>query len=282
MNISRLNFKSSFLSGYKITKKNTSDIAKVGESLLNKDNSMSDRLMIDKMKVQLSSARKSENETQAGMSFLTEEKRAVDSLKTLSNKLKDLSSKYNDKTTELDEKQDIKKQADEIIKNMNSVINDIFGDKSIFKGKTINVETGYKTGITISLKNFNISLDPNKKNIKDDVFGFHIEGKLDIDDILKSTYKIENDLIKPLDKLGDDIKDQMVGLVNNAIYQDMLVKSSVKKLLELKELDKYQAGKIISASHDIVDSVYYSLYGDHYDDSGNEYKYSGKIISISV
>jgi hypothetical protein len=74
----------------------------------------------------------------------------------------------------------------------------------------------------------------------------------------------------------------MVGLVSNAIYQDMLVKSSVKKLLEFKELDKYQAGQIISASHDVVDGVYYSLYGNHYDDSGNEHKYSGKIISISV
>lgn len=263
MNVSNIKFRSSFLTTYNKHNKKSSNLSNIEKNVLNaKQPSMSDTLLIDKLKVQLSKAQKSESDTQESMSFLQEKNKAIDSLKDMSQKLKELSSKYNSNDVTDKDKQDIEKQANELIKNMDDIINSTFGDKSIFGEQQINVETSHGSDIVISLKSFDISLDSdiNKGNNKDNATGFHIEGKLSIEDILEDTNRIENNLIKPLDKYSSDIKKQMVGLVNNVMYQNMIVTMSAKKLGELGAIDGFTESEIIKNSNIILKNATSALY----------------------
>lgn len=259
MNVLNIKLKSSFLTSYRNQNKKLSSI---GNTALNAQTSMSDTLKIHQLKIQLSQAQTAEGHIQEGVSFLQEKNKAVNSLKDMSQELKKLSAKYNsDGITDAD-KQAIEKQANEIINNMNSILNSTFGDKSVFQKQQISVETSHGSNIIINLKSFDISIDSdiNKDNKKDNSKGFHIEGKLNIENILEDTNRIENNLIKPLDKYSDNIKKQMVGLVNDAMYQDMIVNFSVKKLGELKALDEYNATEIINNSSIILKNATDALY----------------------
>ncbi|OAA83191.1 hypothetical protein [Clostridium ljungdahlii] len=239
MNISKIKFKSSFLSIYNNQNKKLSNAIK---TRLDSQKSMADTLEINELKVELSKAQTSEKHIQEGVSFLQEENKAVNSLKDMSQKLKQISSEYNSGKLTDEDKKAVEKKANEIISYMNSVVNSTFGDNT-FKDNQINVETNHGSDIVIDLKPFDISMDSDedKDNKKNGDGKFHIEGKLGIRDILKDTNRIESNLIKPLDKYSDNIKSQIGGLADDAMYQNMVVDMSVKDLCQLKAMDKYTA-----------------------------------------
>lgn len=251
MNILNIKFRSSFLSTYHNQNKKLLDI---GKNILNDKTLMSDDVKIDQLKIQLSKAQTAESHIQEGVSLLQEKNKAVTSLADMSKKLEQLSSKYNSGDVTSDDKKNIEKQAKEIINTMNNILNSTFGDKSIFGEQQINVETSHGSDIVINMKLFDISIDSdvNKDNKKDGVNGFHIEGKLDIKSILEDTTRIEKNLIKPLNKYSDNLNKQMVGLVNDIMYQNMIVDLSVKKLLDFKAIDGFIASKILNNSDNIL------------------------------
>ncbi|WP_150131718.1 hypothetical protein [Clostridium sp. JN-1] len=232
---------------------------------------MADTIEIDALKVQLSKAQTAESHIEEGVSLLQEKNKAANSLKDMSQKLKQLSSEYNSNTVD---KQEIEKQAKEIITEMDNVINSTFGDKSATKDKQISVETNHGSNIIIDRKFADIRIDSdiNKSKEKDGGTGYHIEGELNVENILKNTTnRIENNLIKPLDKYSDNIKDQMVSVVNDAMYQDMAVTMSAKELRKFKAIDGYTESKIIKNSNDILKNASEALYcqssnlGNHID-----------------
>lgn len=259
MNALNIKFRSSFLSTYRNQNKKLLDI---GKNILNDKTLMSDDVKIDQLKVQLNKAQTAESHIQEGVSLLQEKNKAVNSLTDMSKKLEQLSSKYNSDGVTSDDKKNIEKQAREIINTMNNILNSTFGDKSIFQEQQINVETSHGSDIVISMKSFDISIDSdvNKDSKKDGATGFHIEGKLNIESILEDTRRIENNLIKPLNKYYDGINKQMSGLVNDAMYQNMIVNLSVKGLLQLKAIDGFMAGKIMKNSDKILENANKALY----------------------
>lgn len=250
MNISKIKFKSSFLSIYNNQNKKLSNAVK---TRLDSQKSMADTLEVNELKVELSKAQTSEKHIQEGVSFLQEENKAVNSLKDMSQKLKQVSSQYNSGKLTDEDKKAVEKQANEIISYMNSVVNSTFGDNT-FRENQINVETNHGSDIVIDLKPFDISMDSDmdKDNRKNDHEKFHIEGKLGIRDILKDTSRIENTLIKPLDKYSDNIKSQIGGLADDAMYQDMVVNMSIQELCQLKAMDKYTATMALNNSKMIL------------------------------
>jgi hypothetical protein len=257
MNVLNIKLKSNFLNNYHNQNKKLTGAAKI---ISKAQYSMDDTIEIDALKVQLSKAQTVESHIEEGMSILQEKNRAANSLKDMSQKLKQLSSEYNGNTVD---KREIEKQAKEIITEMDSVINSTFGDKSAIKDQQISVETNHGSNIVIDGKFADIRIDSdiNKSKEKDGGTGYHIEGKLNVDDILKdTTNRIENNLINPLDKYSDNIKDQMVGIVNDAMYQDMAVTMSAKELCKFKAIDEYTARKIIKNSNNILENASEALY----------------------
>lgn len=219
---------------------------------LNSQNSRADTLQIDELRDELSKAQTSEKHIQEGVSFLQEKNKAVNSLQDMSQKLKEISSEYNSGKLTNEDKKAAEKQANEIISYMNSVVNSNFGDNT--KEDQINVETNHGSDIVVDLKSFDISIDSDtgKDNKKNSDEKFHIEGKLGIRDILKDTNRIEDNLIKPLDKYSDNIKSQIVELADDAMYQDTIVNMSTKELCQLKDMNAYTATQIINNSSTIL------------------------------
>ncbi|MFC0904284.1 hypothetical protein ACFHWD_06235 [Clostridium sp. MT-14] len=144
---------------------------------------------------------------------------------------------------------------------MDNIMNDIFGDKSLFAGRQVSIETSHGSNIVVR-GNLDISLnfygDDGHKS--EDIHGIHIEGDLSIVSILENTAQIEKKLIKPLDDASDEIKSQMVSVVNDAMYQDMIVEMAAKGLADLKEIDGYTKSKIINNSKDILENAAEALY----------------------
>lgn len=254
MNISKIKFKSSFLSIYNNQNKKLANAVK---TRLDSQKSMADTLEVNELEAELSKAQTSEKHIQEGVSFLQDENKAVNSLKDMSQKLKQISSEYNSGKLTDEDKKAAEKQANEIISYMNSVVNSTFGDNT-FRENQINVETNHGSDIVIDLKPFDISIDSdvdkdNKRKNSDEKF--HIEGKLGITDILKDTSRIENNLIKPLDKYSDNIKSQIGGLADDAMYQNMVVDMTVKDLCKLKAMDEYTARIALNNSKTILENA---------------------------
>lgn len=220
-----------------------------------------DDFKVDQLKMQLRKGQLAESHIQEGMSLLQQKRKAVDELKDMSKDLKKLSEKYNDVNCTEDEKEKIEKNAKEIINNMDNIMNDIFGDKSLFAGRQVSIETSHGSNIVVR-GNLDISLnfygDDGHKS--EDIHGIHIEGDLSIVSILENTAQIEKRLIKPLDDTSDEIKSQMVSVVNDAMYQDMIVEMAAKGLADLKEIDGYTESKIINNSKDILENAAEALY----------------------
>lgn len=247
---------------FNIHNKRIKRLADLSDKLLNQNLINSDTFKIDTLKAQLRNSQVAEQHIQEGVSFLQEKNKAVNSLKDMAKELKQLSLKYNNVDCSENDKQDIEKQTQEIIDNMNSILNTTFGNKSVFQQGQISVETSHGSNIIINTKSFDISIDSdaNKKSKHDNGTGMHIEGDLSIKDILQNSNRIENNLIKPLDKYSDGVRKQMVGLVNDAMYQDMIVTMSAKKLVSLKVIDGYIASAIIKASNVILENANKALY----------------------
>ncbi|KAA8675364.1 hypothetical protein [Clostridium sp. HV4-5-A1G] len=220
-----------------------------------------DDFKVDQLKMQLRKGQLAESHIQEGMSLLQQKRKAVDELKDMSKDLKKLSEKYNDVNCTEDEKEKIEKNAREIINSMDNIMNDIFGDKSLFAGRQVSIETSHGSNIVVR-GNLDISLnfygDDGHKS--EDIHGIHIEGDLSIVSILENTAQIEKKLIKPLDDASDEIKSQMVSVVNDAMYQDMIVEMAAKGLADLKEIDGYTESKIINNSKDILENAAEALY----------------------
>lgn len=220
-----------------------------------------DDFKVDQLKMQLRKGQLTESHIQEGMSLLQQKRKAVDELKDMSKDLKKLSEKYNDVNCTEDEKEKIEKNAREIINSMDNIMNDIFGDKSLFAGRQVSIETSHGSNIVVR-GNLDISLnfygDDGHKS--EDIHGIHIEGDLSIVSILENTAQIEKKLIKPLDDASDEIKSQMVSVVNDAMYQDMIVEMAAKGLADLKEIDGYTESKIINNSKDILENAAEALY----------------------
>ncbi|CAB1241703.1 conserved hypothetical protein [Clostridiaceae bacterium BL-3] len=220
-----------------------------------------DDFKVDQLKMQLRKGQLAESHIQEGMSLLQQKRKAVDELKDMSKDLKKLSEKYNDVNCTEDEKEKIEKNAREIINSMDNIMNDIFGDKSLFAGRQVSIETSHGSNIVVR-GNLDISLnfygDDGHKS--EDIHGIHIEGDLSIVSILENTAQIEKRLIKPLDDTSDEIKSQMVSVVNDAMYQDMMVEMAAKGLADLKEIDGYTESKIINNSKDILENAAEALY----------------------
>ena len=220
-----------------------------------------DDFKVDQLKMQLRKGQMAESHIQEGMSLLQQKRKAVDELKDMSKDLKKLSEKYNDVNCTEDEKEKIEKNAREIINSMDNIMNDIFGDKSLFAGRQVSIETSHGSNIVVR-GNLDISLnfygDDGHKS--EDIHGIHIEGDLSIVSILENTAQIEKKLIKPLDDASDEIKSQMVSVVNDAMYQDMIVEMAAKGLADLKEIDGYTESKIINNSKDILENAAEALY----------------------
>ncbi|MCC9293931.1 hypothetical protein LN736_03485 [Clostridium sp. WLY-B-L2] len=220
-----------------------------------------DDFKVDQLKMQLRKGQLAESHIQEGMSLLQQKRKAVDELKDMSKDLKKLSEKYNDVNCTEDEKEKIEKNAREIINSMDNIMNDIFGDKSLFAGRQVSIETSHGSNIVVR-GNLDISLnfygDDGHKS--EDIHGIHIEGDLSIVSILENTAQIEKRLIKPLDDTSDEIKSQMVSVVNDAMYQDMIVEMAAKGLADLKEIDGYTESKIINNSKDILENAAEALY----------------------
>jgi flagellin-like hook-associated protein FlgL len=220
-----------------------------------------DDFKVDQLKMQLRKGQLAESHIQEGMSLLQQKRKAVDELKDMSKDLKKLSEKYNDVNCTEDEKEKIEKNAREIINSMDNIMNDIFGDKSLFAGRQVSIETSHGSNIVVR-GNLDISLnfygDDGHKS--EDIHGIHIEGDLSIVSILENTAQIEKKLIKPLDDASDEIKSQMVSVVNDAMYQDMIVEMAAKGLADLKEIDVYTKSKIINNSKDILENAAEALY----------------------
>ncbi|MBV4419798.1 hypothetical protein KM800_10770 [Clostridium tyrobutyricum] len=260
-------------------RKNDSVLDKLNKNLVENGKFTADDFKVDQLRTQLRNSQIAEQHIQEGMSLLQEKRKAVTSLQEMSNQLKQLSIQYRKDNCTSQDKQSIEKQAKEIIENMNSIMNNTFGDKSAFSGRTVSAETSDGSNIIVDM-NLSLSLDKsgdkkskdNNKNYTDDI---HIEGNLSIDDILENTNAIENNLIKPLDKYLNEIHKQMTGLFNDVLYQDMVLDMATKGLSSLGELDVYQARTIMENSDIIVKNAGNALYCQ----SGNLDKNTvGKLI----
>lgn len=175
--------------------------------------------------------------------------------------LKNLSVKYNSNDSNINDKQDIEEHAKQIIDNMNDIMNNTFGSKSTFSKREIIVETNHASNIIINTSiDINIDSNANKGTKNSDYTGIHIEGNLSIEDILNNTNRIENNLIKPLNKYSDEVSKQMVSLVNDVMYQDMAIKITVKELRSLKAIDGYTATTIINNSDIILKNASNAIY----------------------
>lgn len=185
----------------------------------------------------------------------------MNSLKDMSKALKDLSVKYNSNDSNINDKQDIEEHAKQIIDNMNDIMNNTFGSKSTFSKREIIVETNHASNIIINTSiDINIDSNANKGTKNSDYTGIYIEGNLSIEDILNNTNRIENNLIKPLNKYSDEVSKQMVSLVNDVMYQDMAIKITVKELRSLKAIDGYTATTIINNSDIILKNASNAIY----------------------
>ncbi|WP_279145855.1 hypothetical protein [Clostridium tyrobutyricum] len=244
-------------------RKNAGLLDKLNKDLFGNNKFTADDFKVDQLRTQLRNSQISEQHIQEGMSILQEKRKAVTSLQKMSNQLKQLSIQYGKDNCTSQDRQSIEKQAKEIIENMNSIMNNTFGDKGAFAGKTVSVETSDESNIIVDMA-LNISLDKSNdkksKNNKAHTDDIHIEGNLSINDILKNTNAIENNLIKPLDKYLNEIHKQMTGLFNDVLYQDMILDMAAKGLNSLGELDQYQARTIMENSDIIVKSAGNALY----------------------
>lgn len=241
--------------------KNKSALGDLNERMREQKPFDADDFKVDQLKMQLREGQLAESHIQEGMSLLQQKRKAVDDLKDMSKYLKKLSEKYNDVNCTEDEKEKIEKSAKEIINSMDNIMNDVFGDKSLFAGRQVSIETSHGSNIVVR-GNLDISLnfygDDGHKS--EDIHGIHIEGDLSIVSILENTAQIEKKLIKPLDDASDEIKSQMVSVVNDAMYQDMIVEMAAKGLADLKEIDGYTESKIINNSKDILENAAEALY----------------------
>ncbi|MHC6179334.1 hypothetical protein ACYUJ6_05700 [Clostridium sp. JNZ X4-2] len=243
--------------------KKNNKLADLNKNLQNRNAFSSDYFKIDQLRCQLRNSQIAEQHIQQGVSILQEKNKAVNDLRSMSKELKQLSIKYNSADCTIEDKQAMEKRAKDIIDSMNNIMNTSFGDKSIFAGQQVRVETSHGSNIIVdSGLHISIDLDMNKsdKNKKNDYNCIHIEGNLSIESILKGTNDIEDNLIKPLDKCSDEIRKQMVSLVNDAMYQDMILVMAAKGLSSLGDIDEYEETAIINNSSIILESAAEALY----------------------
>lgn len=241
--------------------KNKSALGDLNERMREQKPFESDDFKLDQLKTQLRKAQLAENHIQEGMSLLQQKRKAVNDLKDMSKDLKKLSEKYNNINCTEDEKKKIEKSAKEIINNMDNIMNDTFGYKSLSAGRQVSIETSHGSNIVIS-GSLDISLNfyENGGDKSEKGHSIRIESGLSIISILENTAEIEKKLIKPLDNASDEIKSQMVSVVNNAMYQDMMVEMAARGLVDLKEIDGYTESKIINNSKDILENAAEALY----------------------
>lgn len=241
--------------------KNKNALCNLNEKMREQKPFEADDFKVDQLKTQLRKGQLAENHIQDGMSLLQQKRKAVDELKSMSQDLKKLSEKYNDVNCTEDEKGKIEKSAKEIINNMDNIMNDTFGYKSAFAGRQVSMETSHGSNIVVK-GNLDISMDfyGNNSHKSENDNSIHIEADLSIASILENTAEIEKKLIKPLNDAFDEIKSQMVSVVNNAMYQDMMVEMAAKGLADLKKIDVYTENEIINSSKNILKNASESLY----------------------
>ena len=241
--------------------KNKNALCNLNEKMREQKPFEADDFKVDQLKTQLRKGQLAENHIQDGMSLLQQKRKAVDELKSMSQDLKKLSEKYNDVNCTEDEKGKIEKSAKEIINNMDNIMNDTFGYKSAFAGRQVSMETSHGSNIVVK-GNLDISMDfyGNNSHKSENDNSIHIEADLSIASILENTAEIEKKLIKPLNDAFDEIKSQMVSVVNNAMYQDMMVEMAAKGLADLKKIDVYTENEVINSSKNILKNASESLY----------------------
>jgi flagellin-like hook-associated protein FlgL len=222
-----------------------------------KSNSNSDDLKISSLKSELLSAQSAEQNIQKGLSFLQEKNLAASSLEIMGEKLKDLSVKYNNSNLTDDQKASIEKESEKVLNTMNTIMDTNFNKKDGFSNTTVDIESTNNLKLILPTKVLNINMDTSKykssenTNKKSDTIT-HIEGNLDIKDVLKDTDRISKKVLNPLHDYINDVRNKMLDLGNNANYEDMLVNSSVNDLYNMGAIDKYTKGLILNLEGNLV------------------------------